>query len=64
MTSEQVISNLSKWLEQADEDNSHKDWETGSNHTSKKSDTHKSSNRDRKNRNRDFGDDPRSNREN
>lgn len=65
LTSEQVISNLSKWLEQADEDNSHKDWETSSQDTSKKSATNKSSHRDRKGgRNREITDDPRTNREN
>lgn len=64
MSSEQVIANLSKWLEQADEDNSHKDWETSSQDTSKKSHTNKSSQRDKKGRRGAETDDPRSNREN
>jgi len=64
LSSEQVIANLSKWLEQADEDNSHKDWETSSQDTSKKSHTHKSSQRDKKGRRAETSDDPRSNREN
>lgn len=59
-----MIANLSKWLEQADEDNSHKDWETSSQDTSKKSHTHKSSQRDKKGRRAETSDDPRSNREN